>query len=58
MWVYAVCKAGEHFPSDQVGGVEGMHTKLAGGTNVGGAVAVLWKDRAAIQRHIDKLSYH
>lgn len=55
MQVYAVCKADEHVPIEQVGTVEGMHGKLAGGTNVEGAVAVL-QDRAAIQRHKDSLS--
>lgn len=51
MGVHAVCKAGEHVPSDQVGGVEGVRSKLAGGTNVGAAAAVLQEDRAAIERH-------
>lgn len=48
MQVYAVCKADEHVPIEQVGTVEGMHGKLAGGTNVEGAVAVL-QDRAQLQ---------
>ena len=58
MGVRAVCEAGEHVASDQVGGVEGMHSKLVGGTNVEAAVAVLQEDRAAIQRDVDKLSCH
>lgn len=58
MWVYAACKAHEHVPSDQVGGVEGTYNKLAGGSNVREAVAILQEDRAAIQRHVDKLLCH
>lgn len=48
----------KHDASDQIGGVEGMHNELAGGTNVERAVAVLQEDRAAIQRDVDKLSCH
>lgn len=58
MGFYAVCKAGERVANDQSGRVEGVHNKLAGGTNIEGAVAGLQEDRAAIQRDVDELSCH
>lgn len=40
-------------PSGRVGGVEGMHSQLAGDSQVEGAIAVLQEVRAAIQGDTD-----